>query len=72
MITKGPTYDGERWFTSSTPLLNGVKRQYLLDLGKVSECDISKKDLDKFQKVSIVNAMLDLGEIVIPIESIEF
>lgn len=65
-------YDGDQWFTSDTPLLNGVKRQHLLSNGTISEIEIQKNDIHKYQKVSLINAMIDLGEIVIPTAQIEF
>jgi len=65
-------FDGEKWVTSNTPLLNGVKRQSLLELGVISEVEISKNDIETFEKVSLINAMLDLEEVVIPIDQVEF
>ena len=63
-------WDGERWVTSNTPLLNGVKRQLLLKEGEVKEAPISVSDLTGFEKVSLINAMLDLGTIEIPMSRV--
>ncbi|MEG0519261.1 MAG: aminotransferase class IV [Bacteroidales bacterium] len=53
-------------FTPSTPLLNGTKRQYLLDTGQIQECVITKNDFHKYSKIRLINAMIDLHELVIP------
>lgn len=58
-------FDGSRWWTPARPLLMGTRREYLLSAGKLHKADISPKDLSDFQKVSPVNAMLDLGELVL-------
>ncbi|MBN1494810.1 aminotransferase class IV [Candidatus Peregrinibacteria bacterium] len=58
-------YDGEKWITPNTPLLKGTKRQKLLDEGKITEQKITRKDLRKFKKASLINAMNDLFEIEI-------
>lgn len=55
-------FDGNKWITPSTPLLNGIKRQYYLDQGIISEADITVKDLKFFKKARIINAMIDLNE----------
>jgi len=66
-------FDGEKWFTPTTPLLKGTKRQFLLDKGIVSECEIREKDISKYQKVGLVNALIDFEEMpVIPIEKVKF
>lgn len=65
-------YDGSQWITSSTPLLPGTKRAKLIDEGKIIEKNIKIKDISYFSKISLINAFLDIGDIVIPITSIEF
>jgi len=65
-------FDGNEWFTPKNPLLSGVKKDFLLDRNKIMRRDIYEKDLLSFTKVSIVNAMLDLGEIEVSSESILF
>ncbi|WP_258101262.1 aminotransferase class IV [Marinoscillum pacificum] len=64
-------YDGSNWLTPKSYLLPGVKRQYLLEMGLISEIEISLVDIQSFQKISLINAMLNLGEIEIPVSSIE-
>lgn len=57
--------------TPSSYLLNGTKRQLLLEQHRVSACDISKDDIVKYKRVFLVNAMLDLEDNVsLPTESI--
>lgn len=53
---------GDEYFTPSTFLLNGTKRQKLLRAGIIKETSISVSDLPKFESVHLVNAMLDLEE----------
>ena len=65
-------FDGEQWFTPDTPLLNGTKRELLLTTKKLTTMTLRKDDLHSFEKVSLINAMLDLGEIEVPVENIKF
>lgn len=66
-------FDGQRWITSQSPLLKGTKRQYLLDNGLIFEEEIQAIDIPKFQKVGIINAMIDLDEMpIIQMEDIHF
>jgi 4-amino-4-deoxychorismate lyase len=62
---------GTSWVTPAQPLLKGTKRQLLLDTGKIREEDITVRDLRHFQKVVLINAMLDFDErVFIPIQNI--
>jgi 4-amino-4-deoxychorismate lyase len=66
-------YDGENWFTPTTPLLKGTKRQFLLDRGIISEKEIREEDIPVFQKVGLINAMIDFDEMpVIALKKIKF
>lgn len=56
-------FDGKKWWTPDRPLLLGIKRQSLINLGMLKTKKIFKKDLSTFRKVSLINAMLDLGEV---------
>ncbi len=47
------------WYTPSSYLLPGTMRQRLIDLGQVVERDIRLEDIAGYEKVKIVNAMLD-------------
>lgn len=55
-------FDGEKWVTPSTPLLKGIQRQYLLTSGQICEHLIREKDLKKFKKIKLINAMTDFTQ----------
>lgn len=55
-------FNGERWVTPSTFLLNGTKRQQYLASGVLSTEDIKVDDLRRFSVVRMINAMIDLEE----------
>ncbi|MDD7317948.1 MAG: aminotransferase class IV [Prevotella sp.] len=63
-------YDGRRWVTPRKPLLSGTKRALLLDKGLVTEGDIAASDIGKYQNIAFFNAMIELGEAVLPISAI--
>lgn len=54
-------YDGSQWLTPETFLLNGTKRQYLLDEKILTEVPIKVEDLTGFKQLSLINAMRDLN-----------
>lgn len=58
-------FDSTKWLTPLHPLLNGTKRQKLLDERKIERADIRAEDIKHFQKIGLINAMLDLGDVVI-------
>ncbi|MDP3916256.1 MAG: aminotransferase class IV family protein [Bacteroidota bacterium] len=58
-------FDGEKWFTPKTPLLKGTKRQLLIDSGIVSEKEIREADIRSYQKVGLINAMIDFEEMTL-------
>lgn len=55
-------YDGSSYYTPSSFLLPGVKRRFLIDQGVVQEVDVKVGDLGSFQKIFLINAMLDLED----------
>ena len=55
-------YDGLKWYTPEKPLLYGVRREKLLDEGRLITDNIHIDKLYNYQKISFINAMLDLGE----------
>lgn len=64
-------FDGNSWFTPNTPLLKGTKRQFLLDQGIIIEKEIREVDIRSYQKVGLINAMIDFDEMpVVPVEKI--
>lgn len=64
-------FDGSQWITPSTPLLKGTRRAQLLDAGRLIEREVLATDLKSFQSISLINAMMDLEELVLSISSIE-
>lgn len=58
-------YDGSSYYTPSSFLLPGVKRRFLIDQGVVQEVDVKVGDLGSFQKIFLINAMLDLEDGVV-------
>ena len=64
-------FDGSQWITPSTPLLKGTRRAQLLDAGRLIEREVLAADLKSFQSISLINAMMDLEELVLSISSIE-
>lgn len=63
-------YDGKKWQTPAHPLLEGTQRASLIDKGLLHEKDIHIEDLYKFQKLCLINAMIDFGKIIIPTSNI--
>ena len=59
--------DGVKWYTSTSFLLNGTCRQRLLKEGKIEERPIFQKDIPSFGYIGLINAMLDLGELTLPL-----
>lgn len=53
-------FDGQRWLTPDTPLLEGTQRARLLETGQISEVRITVADLPAFQLAGLINAMQDL------------
>lgn len=45
------------WYTPNTPLLKGVQRAYLLDVGKIHLTAIHKNDICQYKKVMMINAL---------------
>jgi len=64
-------WNGTEWLTPENPLLEGVKRAELLHDRKIKKAPIRKSDLSAFKKVSLINAMLDLGELEVSISSFD-
>lgn len=63
-------WDGTEWVTPDTPLLAGTKRQALLAAGLIRSAPLTPASLAGFERGSLLNAMLDLDEVVIPIDKI--
>ena len=51
-------YDGTKWFTPKTPLLEGTIRAKLLNEGFLHTRDIKSSEISTYTKVALMNAML--------------
>jgi len=47
-----------QWITPKIPLLEGTTRARLLDKGMLAVADIDANDLDKMEKIAVMNAMI--------------
>jgi 4-amino-4-deoxychorismate lyase len=52
-------FDGKEWHTPKFPLLKGTKRAKLIYEKRILEKDILLEDLMRYEKIILVNAMLD-------------
>lgn len=50
------------FYTPSRPLLNGTKRQRLVKEGIIKEIEIPVSALSRFERILLINAMLDLED----------
>lgn len=55
-------YDGERWYTPQTPLLEGTQRAFLLEANKIQVAEIRTTNLHQYQMVKFINAMMTWEE----------
>ena len=56
-------YDGNQWLTPASPLLEGTTRTRLLDIGKLTEAEISIDTLDRYYMTAIMNTMLGFVQV---------
>ncbi|MEZ5011716.1 MAG: aminotransferase class IV [Bacteroidales bacterium] len=62
-----------KWYTPSSYLLPGTKRAYLLDMGIITEREITPASLRKYRELRLINSMLDINDTEsIPIKTICF
>jgi len=52
-------FDGTSWFTSDTPLLKGIQREFLLSEGVIAAREITIDHLFEYKKIKLINAMID-------------
>ena len=52
-------FDGRKWMTPKTPLLEGTTRQRLLESGFLTVKDIAVEDLKMYSQMALMNAMID-------------
>ncbi|MCI6160923.1 MAG: aminotransferase class IV [Prevotella sp.] len=60
-------FDGNEWLTPESPLLCGTMRAKLLEEKRIRPCAIHVDDISRYQSISLFNAMIDLGKIVLPV-----
>lgn len=58
--------EGERWLTPALPLLEGTRRERLLETGLLTGVDLFRLDLMNFSQIMLFNAMIAPFEIVLP------
>lgn len=63
-------FNGREWLTPRLPLLYGTQRQYLISQQIIQEADISVDSISEFQSICLFNAMIEFGELELPVESI--
>lgn len=54
--------DGRHWYTPAKPLLAGTGRARLLELGIIIPVDIYQENLNDFQELRLINAMMGFEE----------
>ncbi len=62
-------YNGTKWFTPKTPLLEGTMRAKLLNEGFLHTRDIKSSEISKYTHVALMNAMIGF-KIINPIIAI--
>ncbi len=55
-------FDGQGYYTPEHPLLYGTKREQLLEQGKIRKAGIRVTDLTAFERIFLINAMIDLED----------
>lgn len=63
-------WNGSEWHTPEIPLLEGTHRSRLLRNGLLKPRTIRLEDLPDYQSVTLFNAMLDFGEVQLPVSAI--
>ena len=63
--------DGQQWLTPRKPLLAGTKRALLIEKGLITAHEIKPSDINNYHSIALFNAMIELGEAVLPISAIK-
>ena len=50
------------FFTPRSYLLNGTKRQYLLEKNRITEKEIRVNEIHSYDRIFLINAMLDVAD----------
>jgi len=64
-------YDGKKWLTPDTPLLEGTCRVRLLEEGKIKEANIRIEDISSFESFCLINAMIRNLNNILPVSVIK-
>lgn len=65
-------FDGQTWWTPTTPLLKGVQRQQFLNSGLIQEKSILATTIFTYKKVKLFNAMMNWEDALeVPIHQIK-
>ncbi|MBN1388121.1 MAG: aminotransferase class IV [Bacteroidales bacterium] len=65
--------DDNIWYTPSSYIMRGTKREYLLNHGLISEKIITPASLKRFRELRLINSMLDIDDTdSIPVRTICF
>ena len=60
----------EGFFTPKRPLLKGVKRELLIKDKVIEELDITMDNIQSYDNIILINAMIEFNEISIDIKNI--
>ena len=63
-------WDGVSWWTPDQPLLSGTHRAALLATVAIRERRIHDTDLSHYSRIRLFNAMIDFGEVELPVNAI--
>lgn len=63
-------FDGQNWYTPTTPLIYGVNRAQLLSEGTIIERDIALIDMHLYSTISLFNALNEHKTLLIPISEL--
>ena len=63
-------WNGKQWIPPTVPLLAGTKRASLLDRGEMDSGDIRPADMPGYSRIRLFNAMIEFGEIDLPVDKI--
>ena len=65
-------FDGEQWLTPKNPLLQGTCRARLLAEGRIRPAVLTVESLTDFKGLKLINAMRDMDQDMIPMESLVY
>lgn len=63
-------WNGQEWHTPEQPLLAGTHRARLIRAGILKPCIITREDLFRYERMRLFNAMLDFGEVEVPVSAV--